>query len=129
MTQTLYRRGLFVVAAATGLLSLGAAAARLAGQETTPSKREFTLNAREYRFSPDRLEVTQDDLVKLTIVSGDVAYGFTLDEYRLSRRVPAGGSTTVEFHASRPGTFTFYSNITNDPRHAQMRGQLTVGRR
>ena len=73
--------------------------------------------------------MTQDDLVKLTIVSGDVAYGFTLDEYRLSRRVPAGGSTTVEFHANRPGTFTFYSNLTNDPRHAQMRGQLTVGRR
>jgi heme/copper-type cytochrome/quinol oxidase subunit 2 len=127
MTQTFYRSGLFVVAAAAGLLSWGATT-RLAGQETTPTKREFTLNAREYRFSPDRVEVSQDDLVKLTIVSGDVAYGFTLDEYRLSRRVPAGGSTTVEFHANRPGTFTFYSNLTNDPRHAQMRGQLTVGR-
>jgi heme/copper-type cytochrome/quinol oxidase subunit 2 len=128
MTQSFYRRGLFVVAAAAGLLSWGAAA-DLAGQDTTPSKREFTLNAREYRFSPDRVEVSQDDLVKLTVVSHDFAYGFTLDEYRLSRRVPAGGSTTVEFHASRPGTFTFYSNLTNDPRHAQMRGQLTVARR
>src|SRR5262245_3334126 len=102
MAQTFCRRGLFLVAAATGLLCC-AAAAHVVGQESTPSKREFTLNAREYRFSPDRVEVSQDDLVKLTIVSGDVAYGFTLDEYRLSRRVPAGGSTTVEFHANRPG--------------------------
>ena len=128
MTQTRHRRGLFVVAAASCLLSLEAAD-RVVGQDSTFTRRELTLNARDYRFTPDRLEVLQDDLVKLTVVSEDVAYGFTLDEYRLSRRVPAGGTTVIEFHASRPGTFTFYSNLTNDPRHAQMRGQLTVGKR
>ena len=45
--------------------------------------------------------MTQDDLVKLTIESGDVAYSFTIDEYRLSRRVPAGGKTVIEFRADR----------------------------
>ena len=38
-----------------------------------------------------RLDVMQDDLVKLTVESADVAYSFTIDEYRLSRRIPAGG--------------------------------------
>jgi heme/copper-type cytochrome/quinol oxidase subunit 2 len=96
------------------------------GQEQAPNRREFTIRASEYRFSPDRIEVTQDDLVKLTIQSGDVAYSFTIDEYRLAKRIPAGGSTTLEFRADRTGTFSFYSNMTNDGRHASMRGQLVV---
>jgi heme/copper-type cytochrome/quinol oxidase subunit 2 len=68
----------------------------------------------------------QDDLIKLTVQSEDVAYGFAIDDYRLSKRVPAGGSTILEFRADRPGTFSFYSNLSNDSRHSQMRGQLVV---
>ncbi|HEY5619003.1 MAG TPA: cupredoxin domain-containing protein [Vicinamibacterales bacterium] len=99
---------------------------RLAGQERAPSRPEFTLIARNYRYSPDRIEVTQDDLVKLTIRSEDVAYSFTIDEYRIVRRVPPGGTTTFEFRADRPGSFRFYSNLTNDGAHAEMQGQLVV---
>ena len=101
-------------------------AAAGAPQDQAPNRRAFTVTAREYRFMPNRIEVTQDDLVKLTVQSDDVAYSVTIDEYRVSRRVPAGGSTTLEFRADRPGTFTFYSNLTNDARHANMRGQLIV---
>jgi heme/copper-type cytochrome/quinol oxidase subunit 2 len=97
-----------------------------AGQEQAPNRREFSIKASEYRFAPDRIEVTQDDLVKLTVQSADVAYSFTIDEYRLARRVPAGGATTIEFRADRSGSFPFYSNMTNDGRHASMRGELVV---
>jgi heme/copper-type cytochrome/quinol oxidase subunit 2 len=62
----------------------------------------------------------------LTVRSEDVAYSLTIDEYRVSRRVPAGGSTTLEFRADRPGTFPFYSNLTSDTRHTQARGELIV---
>jgi heme/copper-type cytochrome/quinol oxidase subunit 2 len=96
------------------------------GQEQAPVRREITLTARNYRFTPSRIEVAQDDLVKLTIQSEDVAYSLTIDEYRVSRRVPAGGSTTLEFRADRAGTFPFYCNLTNDDRHAQMKGELVV---
>jgi nitrous-oxide reductase len=104
----------------------GVQPAPAAGQEQAPNRREFTVTARDYRFSPSRLEVTQDDLVKLTVQSLDVAYSLTIDEYRLSRRVPAGGTATIEFRADRSGTFSFYSNMSNDARHAQMRGTLVV---
>jgi len=97
-----------------------------ANQDQAPNRREFTVTARNYRFSPNRIEVTQDDLIKLTVQSEDVAYSLTIDEYRLSRRVPAGGSTTLEFRADRAGTFPFYSNLSNDSRHAQTRGELIV---
>jgi heme/copper-type cytochrome/quinol oxidase subunit 2 len=117
-----------------GLALLGAGAvvltsplaARILAQDQAPNRREFTVRARDYRFSPSRIEVTQDDLVKLMVQSEDVAYSLTIDAYRLSRRIPAGGSTTLEFLADRAGTFPFYSNLTSDSRHGQMRGELVV---
>ena len=95
-------------------------------QEQAPNRREITVTARDYRFSPNRVEVMQDDLVKLTVHSEDVAYSLTIDEYRVAKRVPAGGSTTFEFRTDRVGTFPFYSNLTSDPRHSQARGELVV---
>ena len=117
-----------------GLLLLGAGAflmarplvRRLFAQDQAPNRPEFVLVARSFRYSPDRLAVSQDDLVKLTIQSEDFAYSFAIDEYRIVRRVPAGGTTTFEFRADRPGTFRFYSNLTSDGGHAEMQGQLVV---
>ena len=101
-----------------------------AGQEQAPpNRREFTITAREYRFSPARIEVTKDDLVKLTVRSEDGPYSLTIDAYRISKRIPAGGSTTFEFLADRPGTFPFYSNLTSDARHKSMKGELVVSGR
>jgi heme/copper-type cytochrome/quinol oxidase subunit 2 len=112
------------------LLGLGVVlAARIGGQEQAPNRREFTITARDYRFTPARIEVSQDDLVKLTLRSEDVAYSLTIDDYRVSRRVPAGGSTTLEFRADRAGTFVFYSNLTSDTRHREARGELVVSPR
>ena len=99
---------------------------RPAAQEQVPNRPEFTLTAKSFRYSPDRIEVTQDDLVKVTIHSEDIAYSFAIDEYRIVRRVPAGGTTTFEFRADRPGTFRFYSNLTSDGGHADMQGRLIV---
>lgn len=125
------RRSLALLLVGTGIyLAAGPFVRRVlaapSNQDQAPTRREFALKARDYSFSPNRLEATQDDLIKLTIQSEDVAYGFTIDEYRLSKRVPANGATTIEFRADRSGTFSFYSNLSNDPRHSQMRGQLVV---
>ena len=122
----LTRRTIGFVLLGTGACVLaGPAVIRLFAQEA-PNRREFTVVAKDFQFSPTRLEVTQDDLVKLTVRSEDVAYSLTIDEYRVAKRVPAGGSTTFEFRTDRAGTFPFYSNLTNDARHTQARGQLVV---
>ena len=124
--MTLTRRALGLMLLGTGVCLLAGFSARLLAQDQAPNRREFSITAREYRFTPDRLEVTQDDLVKLTIESADVTYSFTIDAYRLSRRIPAGAKTVVEFRADQTGTFDFYSNMTG---HDKMRGQLVVRRR
>jgi heme/copper-type cytochrome/quinol oxidase subunit 2 len=129
--KTTMRRSIALLLVGTGIyLAAGPFVRRVlaapAGQDQAPTRREFTLTARDYTFSPNRVEAQQDDLIKLTVQSADNAYGFTIDDYRVSKRVPAGGSTVIEFRADRAGTFPFYSNLSNDARHSQMRGQLVV---
>ena len=110
----------------SALVTLGRLRSNVSAQEQAPNRREFTLTAKDFRFSPDRIEAARDDIVKLTVRSGDVAYSVTIDEYRISKRVPAGGAVTFEFRADRQGTFPFYSNLTGDARHEGMRGELVV---
>ena len=111
------------------LLLIGRAARRVlaaGGQEQAPNRREFAVQARNYGFTPNRIEVTLDDLVKISLRSEDQPHSFTIDEYRVARRIPAGGAATLEFRADRPGTFPFYCSITTDPGCRAMRGELVV---
>ena len=97
-----------------------------AGQEQPPARREFTISARKYAFSPARLEVTQDDLVKITLQSEDIAHSFTVDAYRIAKRAQPGQPVVFEFRADRPGTFPFYCNLAIDDGCRQMRGELVI---
>ena len=121
------RRSLgFVLLGAGASMLAGTFVARLLAQEQAPNRPDFTIVARDFRYSPARVEVSQDDLVKLTVRSEDVAHSFSIDEYRIVKRVPAGGSTTFEFRADRAGTFRFYCNLTSEAGHHQMAGELVV---
>ena len=125
MRMTRRSLGLLLLGIGGVLVVTAPAVSRLFAQEA-PNRREFTVVAKDFHYSPTRIEVTQDDLVKLTIRSDDIAHSFTLDEYRISKRVPAGGSTTFEFQADRPGTFAFYCGLSGDPGHKMMRGEFVV---
>jgi cytochrome c oxidase subunit II len=123
----------FTLIGAGALVLAGPAAVRVFGQasttsrqEPTPNRREFTIVARDYQFSPNRIEVMQDDLVKITLRSEDDPHSFSIDEYRIVKRIPARGSTTFEFRADRPGTFAFYCAMTSADGHRRMRGELVV---
>jgi heme/copper-type cytochrome/quinol oxidase subunit 2 len=95
-------------------------------QEQTPNRRDVTIVAYETRFEPDRIEVTQDDLVRITLTSEKLARTFAIDAYRISKRVSGGDTITFEFHANKPGTFSFYCNLTSVPACRDMKGMLIV---
>lgn len=102
------------------------ASLRLRAQDQAPRRREFKIAVRNYSFTPDHLEVAQDDVVRLELRGEDQAHGFALDEYRISKRVLPGKEAEFEFRADRPGTFTFYCGLTSDPNCRAMRGTLVV---
>ena len=110
---------------AAGVL-LGSAAAAYLGAQDAPARREVTIVIHGATFTPDRIEVAQDALVTLIVRSEDTAHSFAIDAYRIARRVPAGGSTSFEFRADRPGRFPFYCSLTGEPGHRAERGELVV---
>jgi heme/copper-type cytochrome/quinol oxidase subunit 2 len=125
----LFDRGRGRPAAILALAVLAAAGAWLAaasGGQEGGSLREFTLQARKYTFTPNTIEVQQDDLVRITLHAGDIAHSFTVDDYRIAKRVAAGQTVTFEFRADRTGTFPFYCNLKVDEGCREMRGRLIV---
>ena len=120
MTQL--RRPAFLVFASLALavVALTSLSARV------PQVREFTVTANNYSFTPSRIEVQRDELVKITFTAVDMAHSFTIDEYRIAKRAAAGQTVVFEFRADRPGTFRFYCNITQDEKCRNMHGEIIV---
>ena len=118
------------VVLAAVLVGLGAAAAlrapRTSAQNQEPAVRALAVAASRYRFSPPRIEVFQDDLVKIELTTSDIAHSMTIDAYRIAKRVNPGHAVTFEFRADRPGTFPYYCNLQIEDGCRQMHGELVV---
>ncbi len=97
-----------------------------AAQDPAQNRREFTIVAKDHIFTPDKLEVAQDDLVKITLRSEDRPVSFAIDAYRIIKRVAGNASISFEFRAAQAGTFPFYCNLTKDPGCKDMTGTLVV---
>jgi plastocyanin len=95
-------------------------------QEQRPTERPTRMTASKYRFDPPRIEVTQDDLVRIELKTADIAHSFTIDDYRIAKRVNPGRPIAFEFRADKAGTFPFYCNLQIDDGCRQMRGELVV---
>jgi len=106
--------------------ALWAASTGAPAQEQAPNRREFTVTATNHRYSPDRIEVSQDDLVKIIFRSEDEPHSFVIDAYRIVKRAGGGQSVTFEFRADQVGAFPYYCNLTSDPGCREMKGTLVV---
>lgn len=97
-----------------------------ATQDQGPTNKPFAVSAHRYAFDPPRIEVNQDDLVKIELRTADIAHSLTIDEYRIAKRVGPGQPVTFEFRADRAGTFPYYCNLQIEDGCRQMRGVLVV---
>lgn len=88
--------------------------------------REVTVTGNDFTFSPARIEVQRNDLVKVTFTASDIPHSFTIDSYRIAKRASAGQSVTFEFRADQAGEHTFTCNLTHDDRCRNMKGTLVV---
>jgi nitrous-oxide reductase len=95
-------------------------------QNQGPTVRVWKVTASRYKFNPARIEVLQDDLVKIELQTEDIAHSLTIDAYRIAKRVGPGQAVTFEFRADRPGTFPFYCNLQIEDGCRQMKGELLV---
>jgi heme/copper-type cytochrome/quinol oxidase subunit 2 len=89
-------------------------------------ERSFSVAAHKYAFAPAVIEVKQDDLVRITFTTSDIPHSFTIDKYRIAKRVEPGKSVVFEFRADQPGRFPIYCNLVTDEKCREMRGELVV---
>ena len=107
--------------AAFAVVSFVGLSAREQGQT-----REFTISGNDHHYSPARIEVNRDDLVKITFTAVDMPHSFNNERYRIAKRAGAGQSVTFEFRADQAGTSEFYCNLKQDERCRDMKGTLVV---
>jgi cytochrome c oxidase subunit 2 len=88
--------------------------------------KEFTMTAKKFDFTPATITVSEGDRVKLTITATDVSHGFSIDELGIKQDIEVGKPTTVEFVASKRGTFRFYCSLFCGQGHKEMEGKLIV---
>ena len=114
------------LAAWSGAGSAAPRAAVLAAQASS-QPREVRVVARRYSYSPNRIEVQEGDLVKVTLETEDIPHSFTVDEpYRIAKRATPGRPVVFEFRADQSGSFQFYCNLTAEDGCRDMRGELVV---
>jgi heme/copper-type cytochrome/quinol oxidase subunit 2 len=105
---------------------VGLAAVAYSRQESGEAH-SFRVVARKYSFSETRIEVRQNDLVKITFETADIPHSFTIDEpYRIAKRAAPGHPVVFEFRADKVGTFDYYCNLKIDDGCRKMKGQLVV---
>jgi cytochrome c oxidase subunit 2 len=103
----------------------------LAGASPSPAAdapvKTFEVAASRYKFDPGSLEVDEGDRVVLKMRSLDVAHGLAVKEFKASAAIPKGGEVvTLEFVASKAGTYAVECSEYCGRGHKGMKGQLVV---
>ena len=115
-----------VLALAFGGLALAGALWNVTDAREQGKVVEVSVDGDHFAFSPARIEVQKDDLVKITFRAHDIAHSFTVDAYRIAKRAAAGQSVVFEFRADETGSFPFYCNLSIDEKCRQMKGEIIV---
>jgi len=112
-------RRLIVALALAGMAWLAVSAA-------PSSERVIDVQARMFRYTPDRIEVERGDTVVIRLTALDVIHGFYLDGYGVDAVARPGHPTTIRFVADRGGKFRFRCSFTCGSLHPFMIGELVV---
>lgn len=86
----------------------------------------FDLTGKNFSFSQTEIRVKKGDRVIINFESTDGFHDWVVDEFNAqTQRVNPGTQTSVEFIASKTGTFEYYCSVSIH-RAAGMKGQMIV---
>lgn len=95
-------------------------------EEPVSTIKAFNIIARNWSFSPSSITVNEGDTVRITITSVDKTHGFAISEFGVNESIEAGQTKTIEFVASKKGTFKFFCSVPCGDGHVTMTGILIV---
>lgn len=88
--------------------------------------KEFRITAKQFVFEPSIIEVHKGDKVRLLVMSLDIPHGIAIPEYGINERLDPGKLVTIEFNATKEGTFLAYCSVFCGPGHNKMKGKIVV---
>ena len=93
----------------------------------TAKVKEFTVIGSNFAFTPETIEVSKGDTVKITFQNAVGFHDLKLDEFTgaATKQLKVGESETIEFVADKVGDFEYYCSVGNH-RAMGMKGTLTV---
>src|SRR4030095_7762998 len=99
----------------------------VAQSQTDPQQPvEIKVTAKQFEFDPRTITVQKGKPVKLVITSTDVDHGIKLEEFGISRKVPAKQTINLTFTPDRVGRFEFRCSVVCGTGHDDMLGELVV---
>jgi hypothetical protein len=86
-----------------------------AGAATEAKRRVFDIEVNEDAFSKNTIIVNQWDIARVNFFAVDKAYDFYWPDFGLRQSAKKGETKSVEFQATRSGTFQFYCERCGGP--------------
>jgi cytochrome c oxidase subunit II len=122
MSATRHRVPIALGFCVLGLSLLGWADAPDAGPPRT-----IEVVASRFKFTPAVIQVTEGERVLLKVRSSDGTHGIGIKEFQVKAKVPKTGEpVTVEFVASKAGTYVVKCSEYCGGGHSRMKGELLV---
>jgi cytochrome c oxidase subunit 2 len=91
------------------------------------AERSFEVTASRFEYQPSLIEVDEGDHVVLHVRSTDTKHGLSIKEYKIKTPIAKTGEVvTVEFDATKTGTFVFACSEYCGSGHSRMKGKLVV---
>lgn len=93
---------------------------------TTSAVKTFNVTGENFNFSLAEMKVKVGDKVKVVFTNSEGMHDWVVDEFNARTKViPEGQTDTVEFVASKKGTFEYYCSVGSH-RAQGMKGNLIV---
>ncbi|MGO9275711.1 MAG: cupredoxin domain-containing protein [Terriglobia bacterium] len=112
---------LTLVVAFAGPAALAQEATRGSGDSV-----EIKVMAKRFEYDPNVITVKKGNHVRLLITAADHDHGFKLAAFNIDQLIEKGSTATIEFTASKAGTFPFQCSHFCGMGHGKMKGKLVV---
>ncbi|SNQ62031.1 cupredoxin domain-containing protein [Candidatus Methanoperedens nitratireducens] len=91
-----------------------------------PREHVITVEAKQFTYTPNIIEVNKGDRVTIRFISTDVHHGLYIDGYELETNARPGQDGSITFTANETGKFTMRCSVTCGAFHPYMTGYLRV---
>lgn len=109
------------------IAAVGRTPAPVAPAQAEPIVRVIEVKAKKYDFTPNKIELALNSVVRFKITSEDNEHGFEIEGVKDSCvEIPKGETKTVEYKATKAGTISFKCCHRCGLGHGRMNGTIAV---